>query len=117
MSGDDAVHGVEQRSRNARGEARGETGERHGLQEPREPGPVAGHGSVVEREPPRRVPLVFGKPVQERRGSKVAQREECKLLVPVDEDDDTRRPGTETSASVVEQDRPAKLSQLLLGAR
>lgn len=59
MPGDGAVHEVEQRWRKTGEEASSETRERHGLQELYEPVPVAGDGSVSEREAPGRVPLVL----------------------------------------------------------
>ena len=114
MCGDGAVQRVEERCGNTGEDASSEARERHRLQELRQPVSVAGNGSVAECKPPGRVPLVLAESVQERYGSEVAQREECELLVAVDEDNDTRRPGTETSTSVVEQDRPSKLRPQLL---
>ena len=109
MSGDDAVHAIEDRRRNVCERARRRTRKRHQLQEAHDPGSVADNGSVLEDEAPRCEELIVGEVGEESSGFGVGERKDRELLFGVEEDDDTRRPAAEASATVIQEDRPSNL--------
>ena len=109
MSGDESIGAVEDRVGNACEYSRSAPCERHRLQKPYHSGPVTDNGSVGAGEPPRGEELVLREVGEERPGFRIGEWKNCELVSPVEADDDTRRPGAEASAAVVQQHRPSKL--------
>jgi hypothetical protein len=75
-----------------------------------EPRPVPDEPAVSKREAPALVARGLREWSEERARFLVVDREDGKLVVPIESDDDTRRPAAEASTRVVEQDRPAELA-------
>lgn len=73
------------------------------------PTAVAGtQGPVAEDEPPALAACLLGHGREQIAGFVVSEREHRQLLVPVERDDDPRRPPAELSATRVEQNRARK---------
>jgi hypothetical protein len=64
---------------------------------------------VPENQVPGREAFVGAKRGKEVTRVRIVHRQECELLAAVERGDDPRRPATEASAPVVEQDRSAEL--------
>jgi hypothetical protein len=71
---------------------------------------VAGDRSpVAENEPPAFEPGIFGYGCEQAVGLVVVQRKQRHLFVPVEPDDDTRRPTAELSGAGIEHHGPREL--------
>jgi hypothetical protein len=68
------------------------------------PAAVAGKQGVGKREPPALPACLLRHGREQTAGFLVGQPEQCQLFVPVERGDDPRRPPTEPSASLVQQD-------------
>jgi hypothetical protein len=64
--------------------------------------------SVAVDEPKASEPRILGHAGEQAAGLLIVQRKERDPLVSVEPDDDTRRPPTELSGAVIEQDRAKK---------
>jgi hypothetical protein len=72
------------------------------------PGVTGDRSSVAEDEPKASEPRIFGHAGQQTAGLLIVERKERNPFVSVEPNDDTRRPPTELSGAVIEQDGAKK---------
>jgi hypothetical protein len=72
------------------------------------PGITGDRSAVAEDEPKASEPRIIGHAGQKAAGLLIVQRKERNRFVSIEPDDDTRRPPTELSGAVIEQDRAKK---------
>jgi hypothetical protein len=109
MPRDELVQHLEHAARKQGEGSREPTGAPHLLEHGDAAATEADERSVPQDDAPAREPLVRPEHRQMLSRLGVVQRQERKLVVPVERGDDPRRPSAESSPAVVEQDRPLRV--------